>query len=62
MQLVYLYHTVVTKTMLGCTAAYNVTTRAVFHTGKVSNKNSYCNMNVGKLQQNEQKFFYLGCG
>ena len=32
--LVYLHHIVVSKTTLGCTAAYNANTRAVFHTGK----------------------------
>ena len=49
--LVYLHHIVVNKTTLGCTAAYNANTRAVFHTGKfrpVSNKTSYCNMTVDK--------------
>ena len=38
--LVYLHHIVVSKTTLGCTAAYNANTHAVFHTGKFSNKTS----------------------
>ena len=64
-QLVYLYHIVVSKTTLGCTTAYNANTRVVFHTGKfrpVNNKTSYCNMTVAKQQLNKQIFFYLGCG
>ena len=61
-RLVYLHHIVVSITTLGCTTAYNANTRVVFHTGKFSNKTSYCNMIVGKQQQNEQIFFYLGCG
>ena len=32
--LVYLHHIVVSKTTLGCTAAYNANTPSVFHTGK----------------------------
>ena len=57
--------TVVSKTTLAYTAAYNANTHPESYTGKIkpaSNKTSYCNINVGKQQQNEQTFFHLGCG
>ena len=48
-----LHHTMVSKTTPACTAT---SIFGMLYTRPVGNKTSYCNINVGEQQQNEQIF------